>query len=202
MTTLAPFRYLLGYSEEAEPHYKKIIDEKHVEVRRYQSYLVAKIKIESESEIRNRESAYMRLLNYLLGKNSRRQKIEAVTPLIQEDVTSHVSALLKLSSDYNTQIRSFQISAILPEYARFEDAPLPLDPDIRIERVKPHLTAVLKFSGLTGWRKRERLAKYLSLWMRDRGYTAASAPRIAKYNPPFTLPFFRKNEIHIDVVKN
>lgn len=201
MTALSPLRYIFGYSEENEPRYDLVVDEEHVQVRKYHSYSVAKLKIDSDEEDQSRESAYMRLLSYLLGKNSRSEKLAAMAPLFQEDVTARVNALLQLASNYDPAKKSFQVSVILPSHTSVEDAPLPLDTDIKIEKVRPHLTAVLKFSGFCGRRKRERLAKYLSLWMHDLGYSAKSAPRVAKYNPPFTLPFLRRNEIHIDVMK-
>ena len=47
----------------------------------------------------------------------------------------------------------------------------------------------------------ENAAK-LQAWIEANGYTAVSAPRSAGYDPPWTIPFLRRNEVHIDVKKN
>jgi hypothetical protein len=36
-------------------------------------------------------------------------------------------------------------------------------------------------------------------WLNRRGYEAISESRLAGYDPPWTLPFLRRNEIHIDI---
>jgi hypothetical protein len=202
MHALAPFRYLFGSQKEAEPGYNLVIDENHVQIRMYNAYLIARLKIEGDEEDQSRETAYMRLLNYVLGRNTRTEKISAMAPLIQEDITTRFNALLSLEVPGGPKkLKAFEVSVVLPTHFNLETAPMPMDPEIKLEKVKPHLTAVVKFSGLCGKHKRERLSKYLSLWLHEKGYTAVSSPRVAKYNPPFTLPFMRRNEIHIDVSK-
>ena len=185
-----------------EVDFDLVINEEHVQLRRYHTYHIAKVRIESDEEDQNRETAYMRLLNYVLGKNSRSEVIEPMMPLIQEDVGSRMSALMRLErADIDSHLKAFEVSMILPGEISTETAPKPLDSEIKIEKVKPHLTAALRFAGLCGKRKQTRLTKYLRLWLHEKGYLPASAPRLAKYNHPFTLPFFRRNELHIDVVK-
>lgn len=202
MAALAPLRYIFGSQEQSEVIYDLVINEEHVQLRHYHSYHVAKIRVESDEDGQNRETAYMRLLNYVLGKNSRSEPIDPMMPLIQEDVAARMTALIRLEHhDVDPHLTAFEVSMILPKELTEQTAPLPLDPEIQILKVKPHLTAAVRFRGLCGQRKQTRLSKYLRLWLHDKGYMAASAPRLAKYNHPLTLPFLRRNELHIDVVK-
>jgi hypothetical protein len=202
MAALAPFRPLLGYLDQSEPYYDVVIDGEHVQLRHYHVYHVARVRVESDEDDQNRETAYMRLLNYVLGRNSRKETIAPMAPLIQEDVAARMTALMRLEThEVDDHLTAFEVSIILPNHLTAESAPLPLDPEIQIQRVKPHLTATVRFAGFCGKRKQTRLSKYLRLWLHDKGYMTASAPRLAKYNPPFTLPFMRRNELHIDVVK-
>ncbi|MBK7005007.1 MAG: heme-binding protein [Burkholderiales bacterium] len=36
-------------------------------------------------------------------------------------------------------------------------------------------------------------------WMQARNFTPAGPPQLARYNPPWTLPVWRRNEIHIEI---
>lgn len=202
MAALTSLKYLFGNQEQSEPHYDLVINEEHVQLRHYHSYHVARVRVESDEDDQNRETAYMRLLNYMLGRNSRQETIEAMVPIIQEDVAARMTALMRLANHQEDEhITAFEVSMILPPYLNSESAPLPLDPEIQVQKVNPHLTAAVKFAGLCGSKKQIRLSKYLRLWLHDKGYTPVSAPRLAKYNPPLTLPFMRRNELLIDVVK-
>lgn len=202
MAALAPFHYILGRQDQNEVRFDLLIDQEHVQLRHYHSYHVAKVRVESDEDDQNRETAYMRLLNYVLGRNSRRERIEPMIPIIQEDVAARMTALMRLEHhDVDLNITAFEVSMILPPELNEETAPLPVDPEIRIHRVRPHLTAAVKFSGLCTKRKQIRLSKYLRLWLHDKGYTAISSARLARYNHPITLPFLRRNELLIDVVK-
>ncbi len=202
MTALAPLRYIFGTQERSEVIYDLLINEEHVQLRHYHSYHVARIRVESDEGDQNRETAYMRLLNYVLGRNSRSEAIDPMMPLIQEDVAARLTALMRLENhDVDRHVTAFEVSMILPAELTAETAPRPLDSEIQILRVKPHVTAAVKFAGLCGKRKQNRLTKYLKLWLHDKGYVPVSAPRLAKYNHPLTLPFLRRNELHIDVVK-
>lgn len=202
MAALAPLRYLFGNQTQNETYYDVVIDESHVQLRHYYSYHVAKIRVESDEDDQNRETAYMRLLNYVLGRNSRHEQIEPMVPLIQEDCAARMTALMRLEHhDVDPHLSAFEVSMILPPDLTSETAPLPLDAEIQIQKVKPHLTAAVKFAGLCGKRKQVRLSKYLRLWLHDKGYMPVSGARLAKYSHPFTLPFLRRNELHIDVIR-
>lgn len=202
MAALAPLRYFLGTQEQLEVDFDLVIDEGHVQLRHYCSYHIAKIRVESNEEDQNRETAYMRLLNYVLGRNSRSEVIEAMSPLIQEDVAARRTALMSLQkNEIDPHLCAVEVSMILPRDLTLETVPAPLDSEIEILKVRPHLTAALRFAGLCGKQKQHRLSKYLRLWLHEKGLLPTSAPRLAKYNHPFTLPFLRRNEIHIDVVR-
>jgi hypothetical protein len=39
----------------------------------------------------------------------------------------------------------------------------------------------------------------LLAWVKQRGLTARGVVQLARYNPPWTLPFFRRNEVMVEV---
>lgn len=63
------------------------------------------------------------------------------------------------------------------------------------------LVAVVRFSGLTSEKKLAARTAELSRWIAAQGLESRSAPRLARYDPPFTIPFLRRNEVQITVQK-
>jgi hypothetical protein len=80
-----------------------------------------------------------------------------------------------------------------------ETIPVPKDPRIRIRQVPPFTAAVLRYGGWTDPGKIEKKTEELrSLLARD-GRTPIPPFLSAQYNPPWTIPPFRRNEIIVRI---
>ncbi|WP_197712339.1 heme-binding protein [Polynucleobacter necessarius] len=58
---------------------------------------------------------------------------------------------------------------------------------------------MISFSGFYNSQKVAEKTLELEQWMKVRNLSAAGAPNFARYNPPWTLPFMRRNEIMINL---
>lgn len=88
----------------------------------------------------------------------------------------------------------------MPGRYRLDDLPVPNDPAVKIRAMAPARFAVLRFSGLSGEAKvAKTLEKLLSI-LRVRGLRPVGPVSIARYNPPWTPWFLRRNEVMISVV--
>jgi DNA gyrase inhibitor GyrI len=77
--------------------------------------------------------------------------------------------------------------------------PQPVDTLITIRQVRSKKVAVIRFSGFLAQENIEENAKNLPTWIDTKGYLALSSPRSAGYDPPWTIPFLRRNEVQIDI---
>ena len=59
--------------------------------------------------------------------------------------------------------------------------------------------AVIRFSGLVDEEKMNKKVKDLNEWIVSKNLKAMSIPELARYNPPWTLPFLRRNEVMVEV---
>lgn len=97
------------------------------------------------------------------------------------------------------------MSFLLPsKYTAVAEAPVPTNPAVKIEMVPERYEAVLSFSGnLTvesdGTRKK---AETLLEKMKKDDLVPIAPYTICGYNPPFTVPFLKRNEIHYPIAKN
>jgi hypothetical protein len=59
--------------------------------------------------------------------------------------------------------------------------------------------ASIQFSGTLSDSNVEKYTRILKTWMTENGYEAISEPVKAGYNGPLTLPFWRRNEMLIEI---
>ena len=85
----------------------------------------------------------------------------------------------------------------MPSRYTLQTLPKPNNPNIEIVEVPAQTYGVIKFSGLAGTEKVAAKTKELQSWMQAQNLTITGKPELARYNPPWTLPFMRRNEIMI-----
>jgi hypothetical protein len=88
-----------------------------------------------------------------------------------------------------------------PKYT-LETLPTPTDPRVKIEQVPARTFGVIRFTGLWRDEKNREKAKELVDWIvREGEYEITSKPIFAGYNPPWTIPFLRRNEVMVELRK-
>ncbi len=88
---------------------------------------------------------------------------------------------------------------VLPATYTKDSAPLPTTADVKVVGVPRTKVAALRYSGSWNEEAMEQKSQELLEWIKTNGLAAASAPRAAGYDPPWTIPFLRRNEVLIDI---
>lgn len=99
------------------------------------------------------------------------------------------------------------MSFVLPasKYKNIEEVPKPTDPRLRLRQLPERLQAVRVFSWNFGASAADRQRKLLLAdlardgWVPKRRTDGEVQWAAAGYNPPFALPFMKRNEILVDV---
>jgi hypothetical protein len=94
---------------------------------------------------------------------------------------------------------AYLVAFTLPSAYTLATAPQPLDPTVRIRAVPAQLIACWRYSGrwtASNYRDHEALLRER---IKARGLIARGDPVLARYNPPFTPWFMRRNEVWIPV---
>ena len=76
---------------------------------------------------------------------------------------------------------------------------MPNDQAVIIKELPEKKVAVIQYTGSLCEAGIEENAETLKSWLTQQGYKALSPSRSAAYDPPWTLPFLRRNEVHIDI---
>ena len=151
------------------------------ELRNYDPCVLVDIEITSDFE-KAGSAGFGPVVGYIGGQNQPGTKIAMTAPVIQEPTaTAHI------------------VSFVMPSEIDEPGAPIPNDNRVSL-RVKPQeLVAVAKFTGLwSAASYQERLTKLL-VAIEAAGYRTAGNARFARFDPPWTPWFIRRNEIQIPV---
>jgi effector-binding domain-containing protein len=112
------------------------------------------------------------------------EKIAMTAPVIQQ-ATDHSG--------------HWKVSFVMPAGYTLETLPLPNNSQVEALSIPAKRYAVIRFSGLTGEENLQKHLEELVKYARKINLHTLGEPIFAFYNPPWTLPFLRRNEIMIEV---
>lgn len=199
---------IFGLRINEEPEYKVLKTDGNFEVREYQPQVHAQLTIQNENFDRFRELAFTRLAAYIFGGNTQKENLAMTAPVMQQqgapvvtdgETLPMTSPILQSHTDEATWTMSF----ILPsKVIDFYHAPTPIDPDIKLGIRPAHTVAVVKYSGNNTLEKMKEHERELNLWLaQNKEFQAVGKSAAAQYDAPFTIPFVKRNEIHMEVIR-
>ena len=167
-----------------EPTYEIVFVTDGYEVRRYQGRLAAQVSGSSATN-----SAFRKLFKYISGANTASAKVAMTVPVAQSVSIEMTVSVMTSSKPY--------MQFFLPSSFTLETAPVPTDPGIKIVNVEGGYYAVLEYSGRSTNANFDKQQRILVNSLKRDGVTQKSAPIMATYNGPLTLPFLRRNEVMV-----
>lgn len=189
------------------PRYAVVTKNSEYEVREYEPYIVAKAEVPGPyASALNR--GFRIIADYIFGNNMRAgyaimqgnendlqvgsqqskgsEKIAMTAPVISEKAGLNVHG-------------SYSISFVMPSKYSMDTLPVPRDARVKIDRVERRKAAAITFSGYaTDKRVQEKCDKFRRMLERD-GIRSSPKCKVAQYNPPWTFPLMRHNELIIDL---
>jgi hypothetical protein len=140
------------------------------------------------------------IAGYIFGKNTSRsgeaEKISMTSPVIMAPTSEKID----MTSPVNVQADDgmWRVQFVMPGEYTMATLPTPDNAAVELREVPQKRYAVLRFSGLVTDRKRAQKTAELIGWLNEKGLKAKGRPELARYDPPWTLPFLRRNEVMIE----
>jgi hypothetical protein len=181
------------------PAYSVVKKDGVVEIRDYQGYITAQVNVSSDYN-GAMYSGFMKLFNYISGKNTNRSKISMTAPVTQEKNpgSEKITMTAPVTSE-KVNNNEYTVSFVMPAEYTLNSLPVPDDMNITFNKIGPHRAAVISFSG----RMDEALANTkmaeLKEWLDKNNVKPKSNFIMAQYNPPWIPGFMRKNEIIAEI---
>jgi hypothetical protein len=188
---------IFGIRMYEEPRYV-LIDSvgNRIEVRRYAPRVAAQVELPTAGEA-GRNEAFRLLFSYIAGANRAAvpadSKIAMTAPVdVREPERIAMTTPVHTQDAGGVRMRFFLPARFTPE-----TAPEPTDPSVHIVTVPEEMIAVLRFSG-SGGDMMERQAALVE-GLSGSQWKPVGKPYALFYDPPFALPFLRRNEASVEV---
>lgn len=137
------------------------------------------------------------------------EKVAMTAPVVMTDEASEnvaMTAPVVMSSDDNESpgldsTGGAMMKFLLPaKYKNVADAPIPTNDAVKLEMVADgRCDAVVSYSGDMGMSIARKKAMELIEQLKNDNIDVVGQWTFQGYNPPFTLPWLRRNEIHVPV---
>jgi len=178
-------------AEIETPPYQVIQSSEKIEVREYAPMLVAETEVAGErKEAIN--AGFRILANYIFGNNVPNQNIAMTAPVVQQK-GEKIAMTAPVNQTQNGDLWKVQFT--MPAEYTLETLPKPNNPAIKIIAKPSHRVAAIRFSGLSTERNLRKNSEKLIRYIEENNLKSWGEPIYAFYNPPWTLPFLRRNEI-------
>lgn len=183
-----------------DPKFTLALKDGAFELRDYAASVVAEVSVKGNQDEAGR-SGFRLLAGYIFGGNSARQKIAMTAPVTKIAKGEQIAMTAPVTQIAGTGQAGGEwlVRFTMPAAYRMEDLPLPKDPAVSLHSQPAARLAVLRFSGLAGQTKVAKATTRLQAWVTSRGLKPIGAPQIARYNPPWTPWFLRRNEVMLPV---
>jgi hypothetical protein len=165
-----------------EPRYEVVESIDAIEIRSYAPVVQA---VTSLSDPAASSEGFRRLAGFIFGANDQQQKI-AMTAPVQEILG----------------VERPEMAFTMPVEYNLEDLPAPADGRVSLRNEPAKTVAVVRFSGWATRSRVDRFEQELRAVLNLNAIQVIGEASLNQYNPPWTLPFLRRNEIMIEVASS
>ena len=182
-------------SNVEHPKYEVSERSGNIEIRDYARMIVAEAEVKGER--REAISKGFRIIaDYIFGNNTTAQKVPMTAPVMQQGSEKiAMTAPVTQAGGGDT----WRVRFIMPSKYTMETLPKPNNPAIELKEIPGKRFAVIRFSGMAGEESLKRHNQELDDFLSAKGLIPLSPPSYAFYNPPWTLPFLRRNEVLVEI---
>ncbi|EXB89974.1 hypothetical protein L484_023627 [Morus notabilis] len=187
------------------PKHEVVQSTNDYEIRKYEPSVIAQVTYDPSQFRGNKDGGFTLLANYIgaLGnpQNTKPEKIAMTAPVITKASEKiAMTAPVVTQSGGGEEKKAVTMQFLLPaKYRKAEEAPRPVDERVVITEEGERKYGVVRFGGVATEQVVEVKVEKLKKSLERDGYKVVGEFLLARYNPPWTLPAFRINEVMIPV---
>lgn len=170
---------IMSNVEQAD--YKLVRSKENIEIRDYSPMILAEVEVSAERKQAIKQG-FRILADYIFGNNTSNKKIDMTAPVIQEQYTG-----------------GWKIGFVMPKKYTLETLPKPNSKDVVLLSLSTRRFVTIRFSGLADDENIKQHIENLEAYILVEKLKPIGGIVLAFYNPPWTLPFLRHNEVMIEI---
>jgi hypothetical protein len=168
------------------PEYKVIKKEGSFELREYSDFIIAKVEVHAKKYDEAANRGFKLLADFIFGNNTKKVTISMTAPVGEEEISA-------------VKDHTYVISFTMPKHYSLENLPVPNNKAVTFEKIPSHKVAVIRFSGFVNERTIKKKRNELETWITEQRVNPQGNFSSARYDPPWTLWFLRRNEVMVSV---
>ena len=189
-----------------EPSYKVIAKSDTFELRQYAPMLVAETLVDGDMDDAG-STGFRKIADYIFGNNqvqtgTSSTKIAMTAPVTMEPQSQKIAmtapvALIPIENIGAS--KQWRVHFVMPSQYTMNTIPKPKNADVKLREIPGKLFAVNSFTGFNNQSRVQAKTDELSAWIGQKSLKVLGQTQLARYDPPWVLPVFRRNEVMIEV---
>lgn len=177
-----------------EPQWSLVYEDGPFAIRDYAPTVVAETRVSGERGAAVNQG-FRRLARFIFGGNEPNRDIAMTAPVAQRPNGERIAMTAPVAQAPSDE--GWIVTFYMPPGSQLADMPRPLDDTVVLREEAARRVAVLRFSGLATRDNLDRHVAALRAHIEARGETTVGDVGYAFYDPPWTLPWARRNEVMI-----
>ncbi|MDX1974820.1 MAG: heme-binding protein [Rickettsiales bacterium] len=184
-------------SNVEQAKYEVVESQGNIQIRDYAPMIVAEAKVSGERKEAINEG-FRIIADYIFGNNAPKQNVAMTAPVIQQPAEKIAMTAPVIQQGDGNQ---WKVRFVMPAGYTMDTLPKPNNEAVTLKEIGGKRFAVIRFSGMAGEDSLKEQTNMLNTFITKKNLKVISQPTYAFFNPPWTLPFLRRNEVMVEVVK-
>jgi len=192
-----------------EPRYEVVAVDGQFEVRHYAPILIAETIVEGDMDAASNKG-FRLIADFIFGNNQpsdtdKKSKIAMTAPVTVEPQSSKIAMTAPVTVEPQTvetnmkTANTWRINFVMPSQYTLANIPKPKNSAVSLREIPSKYFIVHKYSGFNMMSKVQIKTDEAIAWATKRSYKIVGSPQLSRYDPPWTLPMFKRNEIMIEI---
>ena len=187
-----------------EPKYEVRASQAPFELRHYAPILIAQTIVEGDMDTASNKG-FRLIADFIFGNNlaadsEQAAKIAMTAPVTVEPQSSKIAMTAPVTIEPQSgSAQQWRVHFVMPSQYNLANIPKPKNSAVTLHELPSKYFVVHRYSGFnTEARVQEKTDEALA-WAKQQSLKVMGTPQLSRYDPPWTLPMFRRNEIMVEV---
>ena len=192
-----------------EPKYEVIQRDGAFEIRKYAPILIAETSVDGDMDEASNKG-FRLIADFIFGNNKLadsnvNSKIAMTAPVTVEPISQKIAMTAPVtiepqSSETNMQTtKKWRIHFVMPSQYTLDNIPKPKNDAITLKELPSKFFLVYSYSWLNTLSRVQTKTDEALEWANHKSLKVIGAPQLSRYDPPWTLPMFKRNEIMLEI---
>lgn len=177
--------------------YKIVESHDSIEIRQYEPMIVAQVEVTGERQDAINQG-FKILANYIFGENTSSEEVAMTAPVLQEE---NMKIAMTAPVMQRAESNHWKVNFVMPSNYTMENLPRPKNSLIQLKSIPHKKAAVIRFSGIANEKSLQKHTEELKNFIKQHNLKSDLSPTYAFFNPPWTIPLLRRNEIMIELLE-